>query len=492
MLSVISKSSFMQFRAALLVTQLLALLMCAPIARAQTTPPDEVRPVFTQQELDQMLAPIALYPDSLLSQILMASTYPIEIVQAARWSKANPNLTGDDAVKVAEQNNWDPSVESLVAFPQILAMLDEKLGWTVRLGDAFLSQERQVMDTVQALREKAQAAGNLKSIDQLRVDPQGTTIVIEQTNPQVVYVPYYNPTLVYGAWWWPDHPPVYWAPWPGYYERPGFGAGFLWGAGTTLGAEFFFGAFDWPDRHVRIVNVDHHRPRPHFGNGPPGSWQHDPGHRRGVAYRDPVLGQQFGRHDNNPDGRREYRGNEPNRGRGPSNPGTRPDMRSDTGNLSQHKRTEPRVDGSVRPNAPEVGSREPRRFPERPNVGAAPPRPNVPNSGATPPRLSVPNSVTTPPHPVSIRPPVLSPVPGVVGRPIRELRPQIFEGVGQGNATRDSSVRGRDSSQQMAPPRPTMPVPSAVPVPRQNNDAAPGRATAGGGRGGEPSARPQR
>src|SRR6185369_13968960 len=118
------------------------------------------------EQLDQMLAPIALYPDSLLSQILMASTYPLEIVEATRWSKANPNLNGDDAVKAAEQNGWDPSVTSLVAFPQILTMMDERLSWTERLGDGFLAQQAQMMDTVQALRQKAYAAGNLKSTEQ--------------------------------------------------------------------------------------------------------------------------------------------------------------------------------------------------------------------------------------------------------------------------------------------------------------------------------------
>ena len=440
-------------RATKLMTQLLALMMCVSVAFAQTTSQEQARAVFTQQELDQMLAPIALYPDSLLSQILMASTYPIEIVQAARWSRANPNLTGDDAVKAAEQNNWDPSVESLVAFPQILAMLDEKLDWMERLGDAFLSQEQQVMDTVQALREKAQAAGNLKSNDQVRVEPQGSTIVIEQANPQVIYVPYYNPTAVYGSWWWPDYPPVYWGPWPGYYERPGFGAGFMWGAGITLGADFFFGAFDWPHRHVAIVNFEHDRfrPRPHFGNGPPGSWQHDPGHRRGVPYRDPVLRQQFGRHDTNPDTRRDYRGNGPSpRAPRPGTPSTRPDRRSDPGNLlEQRKRTEPAIQGSVRPTVPNVGPREERRVPGRPSA------------------------------------------PVIVDRPIAEPRPHIFEGVGQGPAARDSSVRGRDSSERMAPVGPPATrSPGTAPVQRDSDNAAQ-RRPSGGGRGEQGKTRQQ-
>ena len=143
-----------------------------------------------------------------LSQILMASSYPLEVVEAARWSKANPNLKGDQAVQAVAQNSWDPSVKSLVAFPQILMMMDDKLNWTDRLGDAFLAQQQQVMDTVQNLRQKASAAGNLTSNDQIRVDQQGQSIVVEPANPQVIYVPYYNPMVIYGPWWWPAYPPV--------------------------------------------------------------------------------------------------------------------------------------------------------------------------------------------------------------------------------------------------------------------------------------------
>src|SRR5258708_25627 len=341
----------MKARARFLSKQILALLLCASVAFAQTTTPLPVQPVFMQQELDQMLAPIALYPDSLLSQILMASTYPLEVVQAARWSKANPNLKGDDAVRAVEQNNWDPSVKSLVAFPQILSMKDEKLGWMERLGDAFLSQQQQVMDTGQQWRQKAQAAGNLQSNENVRVEPQGQTIVIEQANPQIVYVPYYNPTVVYGPWWYPEYPPVYWGPWPGYYARPGFGAGFYWGAGITIGAGFFFGAFDWPHRHVSVVNINnyYYRPGPRIANGPPGGWEHDPRHRRGVPYRDPVLRQQFGRHAPRPDARREFRGNEPSRGQGGAAAGGR-----SVGDVGRMERRGIRV----RPSAP-VGAARP-------------------------------------------------------------------------------------------------------------------------------------
>ena len=165
--------------------------------------------LFTQQELDQMLAPLALYPDSLLSQILMASTYPLEIVEAARWVKAHPALQGDQAVKATDQYNWEPSVKSLVAFPNVLAMMDEKLDWTERLGDAFLSQQPEVMDTVQNLRQRASANGTLQSTDQVRIDQEEQNISITSPDPQVVYVPYYDPTVIYGSWWWPAYPPVY-------------------------------------------------------------------------------------------------------------------------------------------------------------------------------------------------------------------------------------------------------------------------------------------
>src|SRR5712691_1090300 len=228
------------------------------VPSSSTTTLSEVGPsrrAFTQQELDQMLAPIALYPDSLLSQILMASTYPLEVVEAARWSRANPNLKGDQAVQEVAQNTWDPSVKSLAAFPQVLAMMDQQLEWTARLGDVFVAQEPQVMETVQNLRQKAYAAGNLRSTQQASVVQQGDALAIEPASPEMVYVPYYDPRVVYGPWWWPAYPPVYWAPWPGYYAYPGYAVGFAWGVGITVGARFFFSACDWRQRRVTVVNV---------------------------------------------------------------------------------------------------------------------------------------------------------------------------------------------------------------------------------------------
>ena len=194
----------------------------------------------SQAELDQMLAPVALYPDPLLSQVLMAATYPEEVSEAARWSSASTGLQGDDAVRAVEYEDWDPSVKSLVAFPQILARMAETPAWTQSLGDAFLAQEPQVMDTVQQLRRRAQAAGNLRSSEQMYVQQQGRAILIQPASPQYVYVPYYDPFVVYGPWWWSAYRPVYWAPWRPYAIR------------ISLG--FFFGNFDWHQRHVRVVH----------------------------------------------------------------------------------------------------------------------------------------------------------------------------------------------------------------------------------------------
>jgi len=272
---------------------LLALLVAMPLAVGQA------RAAYTQAELDQMLAPIALYPDPLLSQILMASTYPIEVVEAARWSRANPGVQGDAAVRMVQDRDWDPSVKSLVAFPHVLARMDENIEWTRRLGEAFIVQEPVVMETVQALRRRAQASGQLASDDRLRVVEEAQLVAIEPANPQYFYVPYYDPWIAYGPWWWPAYPPVVWAPWPGYarFYRPGLSVGFWWGAPVGISVGFFFGGVDWYQRHVRVVHVNNYYIRPAVATRTvilrPGRWQHDPWHRRGAEYRDPVARQQF-------------------------------------------------------------------------------------------------------------------------------------------------------------------------------------------------------
>jgi len=260
-----------------------------------------------QEELEQLLAPIALYPDALLAQVLMASTYPLEIVQAARWLKANPKVTGKALEDAMLKQRWDPSVKSLTAMPQVLEMMDAKIDWTQKLGDAFLAQQSQVMETVQALRAKASAAGNLKSTPEQQVSTvqEGgkTVVVIEPANPQVVYVPTYDPTVVYGAWPYPAYPPYYYYP-PAYYP----GAGMFWfGAGMLVGAAIW-GGCNWGGGGVYINHHNYNNfNRSNIGGD--SNWRHNVDHRKGVAYRDQATARQYNRDFNrDASAREQFRG----------------------------------------------------------------------------------------------------------------------------------------------------------------------------------------
>ncbi len=282
----------------------LALLMGIPqgvIAQSG----DKDKP-FIQEELDQLLAPIALYPDSLLAQVFMASTYPLEVVQAGKWAKANQNLKGEALTTALEQQDWDPSVKSLVNFPQVLDMMNDKLDWTQKLGDAFLAQQKDVMDTVQNLRAKAEEQGNLKSSEEQKVvvKEETKTIVIESANPEVIYVPTYDPTVVYGSWWYPAYPPYYYYP-PGYVAG---GALFAFGVGVAIGAAwgYAWGGCNWRGGDIDIdinrnTNINNNIDRSKYqnkvttGQGGRGEWKHDPEHRKGVSYRDQSTAQKFDR-----------------------------------------------------------------------------------------------------------------------------------------------------------------------------------------------------
>jgi hypothetical protein len=246
--------------AALVAVPLLA--SQATDAAAQTNAP--AAPKLTNQQLDALTAPVALYPDALLAQVLMATTYPSQVTEAAAWSKSNPNIKGDDAVKAVQSQPWDPSVQSLVAFPQALATMASKIDWVTQLGNAFIAQPSDVMDSVQRLRRAAQSAGNLKSNEQQKVTtappPAGSTttsttvIQIEPANPQVVYVPTYNPTVVYGTWPYPAYPPVYVPPPPGYVVGTAFMSGLAFGAGVAV-VNSLWGGCNWGHGDVN-VNVN--------------------------------------------------------------------------------------------------------------------------------------------------------------------------------------------------------------------------------------------
>lgn len=224
-------------------------------APAQATP----APSYTQQtseQLQQLVAPIALYPDSLVAQILAASTFPEQVVEADRWVQAHPDLKGDALAKAVDQQPWDPSVKALTAFPSVLGNMDKNLSWTSSLGDAYYNQQEDVLDAVQVMRQRAEEAGTLKSTPQETVATEDSTIAIQPTSPDTVYVPAYDPWQAYGE-------PI--NPWPDWYPYPGIwydGPGCWFGAGLGIG---FLGSFGWGwphwgfDWHHRALMHDHNR-----------------------------------------------------------------------------------------------------------------------------------------------------------------------------------------------------------------------------------------
>jgi len=299
-----SRKTWCVLLAALLVLPGGALAQESGAAQAQTQAQGQAK-TFSQEQLDQLLAPVALYPDDLLTQILMASTYPLEVVKANNWVKQNKDLKGDTLAKALEKQEWDPSVRSLVNFPQVLQMMSDKLDWTQKLGDAFLAQQKDVLASVQGLRAKALEAGNLKTTKEQKVvvekDPQ--VIVIEQASPEVIYVPTYNPTVVYGVWAYPAYPPY------PVYAYPYGGAAFTFAAGIAVGAAwgYAWGHCNWHGGDVNVnvnrnTNINNNIDRGKHaqqqtgrgGQGGSGKWQHDPGHRQGVSYRDSGTAKQYG------------------------------------------------------------------------------------------------------------------------------------------------------------------------------------------------------
>jgi hypothetical protein len=233
--------------------------MPAPIpALSAPAPTVPAADKFSVEQLDALLAPIALYPDTLLAQVLMASAYPVQIVQAQRWldDPAHKSISGDALEKALQAENWDPSVKSLVPFPQVLSMMSAQLDWTQQLGYVTSTQEKDVMDSVQRLRHQAQSAGSLTSTPQQTVTQDGPTVIIQPTEPTTVYVPVYNPSVVYGTWPYPSYPPVYYPPPPGYVAGTALLAGLAFGAGVAIaGGLWNVGSPNWRYGNVN-VNVN--------------------------------------------------------------------------------------------------------------------------------------------------------------------------------------------------------------------------------------------
>jgi hypothetical protein len=234
-------------------------------------------------ELDQLVAPIALYPDPLLAQVLMASAYPLDIVQAERWLEANKNLKGEALKAAVDKQSWDDSIKSLVATPDVLQLMSSKLDWTQKLGDAVVAQQADVMDAIQRLRTKAQANNKLQSTKQQKVTVQQVqnrqVIAIEPTDPDMVYVPYYDPGVVYGDWPYADYPPYYW-PTPGYIGAGIIAAGIGFGAGYALGrwhgGNYWGGGFNWNNNNINV------RPG---GGGAGTAWRPSVDHRQSAGNR---------------------------------------------------------------------------------------------------------------------------------------------------------------------------------------------------------------
>ena len=263
------------------------------VAAAQGTGTSAVQssdqPLLKPEQIDALVAPIALYPDALLANMLAASTYPLEVVEADRWLAGHKSMKGDQLKAEVDKQSWDDSVKSLGGTPTVLAMMSEKLDWTRALGDAVLAQQPDVMDAIQRLRSRAQANNKLTSTKQQKVtvqQQQGKQVIaIEPTDPNTMYVPYYEPAVVYGDWPYPDYPPYYFGV-PPYIGAGVIAAGIAFGAGFALGrwSNYWRGGCNWGNNNLFINRTDN------IGN----NWQHNPAHRQGVRYNNAAVQQRFG------------------------------------------------------------------------------------------------------------------------------------------------------------------------------------------------------
>jgi len=283
--------------AALLVP---AHVISAPFPYPQAaTPTASSAATIPKDQLDSLVAPIALYPDPLLAQVLAASTYPLEIVQLQQWMNRHPDLNGEALAAAVEKEDWDPAVQGLAALPDVVKRLGDDIRWTTDLGNAFLAQQSDVMDAVQRMRRKASDAGNLKTTGQQKVTTQVVqtkeVIVIQQANPQVIYVPAYNPVVVYGPPIYP-YPPIYYPP-AGYYAAGvaiGFGVGVamgaFWGGGWGYGPRWGYGSVNINVNNRYVNHYNRYNSYNRYG----GSWNHNPQHRGGAPYADRGTANRYG------------------------------------------------------------------------------------------------------------------------------------------------------------------------------------------------------
>ena len=343
--------------------------------------------LLDQAQLDQLVAPIALYPDSLLAQVLVAATYPLEVVQAERWAADNKDVKGEALTKAMDEKDWDNSIKALVAVPDVLSMMNKDLDWTAKLGDAVLAQQPDVMAAVQHMRALAKDNGQLESNDQQTVTvtqevnvnqapapassssggqapPPEQVIVIEQTSPETVYVPYYEPAVVYGAWPYPSDPPYYFPPPVGYGFGGALARGVAWSAGFAIGNAIWGTSFNWGRNDINVNvnrNVDF-SPNANFNrnNVNVSNWQHNADHRRGVNYNNKNVSNKFNK-NNVANKREDFRGRAP----GDKRPGNqRPgDKRPNVGDMERALDKKPGVGDKG------LGDKRPGAGNKRPNVG---------------------------------------------------------------------------------------------------------------------------
>jgi len=293
-----------------------ALLCLLPLgALAQTPAAASSQALLKPAALDQLVAPIALYPDALLSEVLIASTYPLEVVQADRWAKSNNSLKGEALTAALAKQGWDDSVKALAQVPNVLTIMADQLEWTQKLGDAVLAQQPELMDAIQRLRGRAQANGKLQSTKEQTVTVESAApaqggggqaqegqapaqyIVIEPTSPTEMYVPYYDPAVVYGAWPYPDYSPYYFPPPPGYYAGGAIAAGIAFGSAVAIG-HAIWGNCDWGRRNINVANRNvniNNLDRSNINNF--NKWEHNADHRHGVKYNNADVRQKFAKND---------------------------------------------------------------------------------------------------------------------------------------------------------------------------------------------------
>jgi len=443
--------------------------VAVPVVLPAAVPAAQVAGLRSPAELEQLVASIALYPDELLGQVLIASTYPLEVVHAARWVRdaGSAAYSASTLDTLLAGFDWDPSVKSLVPFPQVLQMMDSHLVWTQTLGDAFLAQQWDVMQAVQRLRHRALADGTLRSTDQQMVIIDGATIKIVPARPQVVYVPYYDPTIVYGPWPYAEYPPYWFPPPPSYYVEPSVVPGIYFFAGGVVVVSWLWD-WVWYDWHRHYFHIDHNRyNRIHRGHRPVQSdkWAHDHYHRRSVPYPTEQTRKEYG--DGHPHG---HDGSPEHRGYGPGEP-------PEPAVIGGHPGGPPPAETVAPPPKEKKKEQPPTRFP-----GAREPRPEW--QGRTPP-VDRPRAVTPPPAPPTT---VRTPAPDVrinaprprVERPERPARPVVrqaappaerprivppaFRQIDNGAQVRREAERGRESRQAA---RPVIERPARVSPPAQ-------------------------